>query len=151
MFFYIESVKVDPWTSWSTRIDNDRGRGHNLCLRFSKKYDLSLLSIEGWVLDWCWASTDLQVSMPISGIKAQSTYINREVQCLSPRLNWDPPTPSPPASVFSPPPGTKGGGDTLACGWGGGGSQFGRLERKPSTLSTLWCTRKKIILHKVLV
>ncbi len=29
------------------------------------------------------------------------------------------------------------GGDTLACGGGGGGSQFGRLEKKPSTLSTL--------------
>ncbi len=32
----------------------------------------------------------------------------------------------------------RGGGDTLACGWGSGGSQFGRLKKKPSTLSTLW-------------
>jgi hypothetical protein len=30
------------------------------------------------------------------------------------------------------------GGATLACGWGDGGNQFGRLERKPGTLSTLW-------------
>jgi hypothetical protein len=30
-----------------------------------------------------------------------------------------------------------GGGEAkLACGWGGGGSQFGRLERKPGTLYT---------------
>ncbi len=27
---------------------------------------------------------------------------------------------------------------TLACGWGGGRSQCGRLETKPGTLSTLW-------------
>ncbi len=31
------------------------------------------------------------------------------------------------------------GGYTLACGWGGG-PQFGRLEKRPSTLSTLWFT-----------
>ncbi len=29
-------------------------------------------------------------------------------------------------------------GDTLACRWGGRGSQFWRLERKPGTLYTLW-------------
>jgi hypothetical protein len=34
--------------------------------------------------------------------------------------------------------GTKGGGATLAYGWGGRGSQLGRLERKPGSLSTLW-------------
>ncbi len=33
-----------------------------------------------------------------------------------------------------PPLEPKGRGSTLACGWGGGGSQFGRLERKPGTL-----------------
>ncbi len=27
---------------------------------------------------------------------------------------------------------------TLACGWGGVGAQFGRLDRKPGTLYTLW-------------
>ncbi len=36
-------------------IDNNRGSGHDLCLQFSKKYGLSLLSIEGRVLDWCQA------------------------------------------------------------------------------------------------
>ncbi len=39
--------------------------------------------------------------------------------------------------VCPPRLGTKGGA-TLACGWGGRGSQFGRLKRKPGTLSTLW-------------
>ncbi len=42
-------------------------------------------------------------------------------------VKWPPHTQ---ASV-PPPPWTKGGGDTLLCGWGG--SQFGRLEKKPST------------------
>ncbi len=36
-------------------IDNDRGRGHDLCLQIFKKYDLLLLSIEAQVLDRCWA------------------------------------------------------------------------------------------------
>jgi hypothetical protein len=46
-----------------------------------------------------------------------------------------PPTPSP-TSDCVPPPGTKGGAHTLA-GEGMGESQFERLEKKPSTLSTL--------------
>jgi hypothetical protein len=37
MLFYIKSVKVNPKTSWSTRINNKRGRGHDLCLRFFEK------------------------------------------------------------------------------------------------------------------
>jgi hypothetical protein len=55
---------------------------------------------------------------------------------MSPRRNWDSPNPSL-ASECAPPHGTKEGG-TLACGGGGGGYQFGRLEKKPSTLSTQW-------------
>jgi hypothetical protein len=39
---------------------------------------------------------------------------------MSPRPNWDPPSPSL-ASECAPPPGTGGGGGTLACGWGVGG------------------------------
>ncbi len=70
--------------------------------------------------------------------RPQSTDIPRVPQCLSPRPNWDPPPPLPQASVS---PGTKGGGGTLPCEWGGGGGgQFGRLEKKSSTLSTL-CSR----------
>jgi hypothetical protein len=48
-----------------------------------------------------------------------------------------PPHPSP-ARECCPPPIWIQGGSTLACGWGGGRSQFGRLEKKPSTLFTLW-------------
>ena len=55
----------------------------------------------------------------------QSTYIPREPQCLSPRPNWD-----------SPPP-------LLQAIWRGGGSQFGRLEKRLSTLSIL-CGLSKI-------
>ncbi len=53
----------------------------------------------------------------------------------------DSPAPSP-ASECPPPETNGGGGATLACGWGGEGSHFGRLERKPGTLSNL-CARVK--------
>ncbi len=46
--------------------------------------------------------------------------------------------------VCPPPSFGSGGGDTLSCDWGGGGSQFGGLEKKPSTLSTLCCVQKTI-------
>ncbi len=69
--------------------------------------------------DSCWSSR-------------QSTCIP---QCLSPRPNWDPPPVS--RKRVCPLPGTKGG-DSLACRWGG--SKFGRLEKNPSTLCTLWST-----------
>jgi hypothetical protein len=44
-------------------------------------------------------------------------YIYKEYHSvyMSPRRNWDSPTPSL-ASKCAPPPGTKGGGVTLACG-----------------------------------
>ncbi len=45
---------------------------------------------------------------------SQSTYIYRVPLCMSPRRNWDSPIPSL-ASECAPPPGTKGGGGTLAC------------------------------------
>ncbi len=53
-------------------------------------------------------------------------------QGLSPRPNWDPPTPSPP-SEYVPLylPGTGGGG-----GGGGCPNSFIRLEKNSSTLST---------------
>ncbi len=47
----------------------------------------------------------------------ESTYTPRVEQCLSPRPNRDPPTPSP-ASECSPPPGTKGGRGGLRMGGG---------------------------------
>ncbi len=61
--------------------------------------------------------------------------IYRVPQCMSPRPNWDSPTPSPPSVVCSPPPEPKGG--TLACGWGGGGVPIRTTGEKPNTLSIL--------------
>jgi hypothetical protein len=46
---------------------------------------------------------------------SQSTYTYRAPQCMSPRWNWDSPTPLA-ASECALPPGPKGGGGTLACG-----------------------------------
>ncbi len=75
-----------------------------------------------------------------AGLEAQSTYIHLECtvrQCLSFRWNWDPPPlPLPQASVL--PPETKGGGTPSPAGEWVGESQFGRLVKKLSTLSTLW-------------
>jgi hypothetical protein len=57
---------------------------------------------------------------------------------MSPRLNWDSPTPSPKRECLLPPE-PKGGGHTLLRVMHGvGESQFQRLEKKLSTLSSLW-------------
>ncbi len=58
---------------------------------------------------------------------------------MSPRWNWDSPTPSL-ASECAPPPWTKGWGAHSCAGEGLGQSQFQRLEKKLSTLPTLWYT-----------
>ncbi len=53
--------------------------------------------------------------------------------------NWDSPTPSP-AGECAPPLVTGGGRGTLACGRGGGGSQFrrGDIHCGYSIVCTLW-------------
>jgi hypothetical protein len=56
---------------------------------------------------------------------------------MSPRRNWDSPTPSL-TSECAPPPGTGGGGAHSPAGEVLGESQFQRLEKKLSTLPTLW-------------
>jgi hypothetical protein len=55
---------------------------------------------------------------------------------MSTRRNWDSPNPSL-ASECVPPPKTGGGGAIWLAGEGLGESQFGRLEKKLSTLPTL--------------
>ncbi len=56
---------------------------------------------------------------------------------MSPVGIGTPPTPLPQASVFPPPPGTKGGGAHSPAAKGVGESQYRRLEKKLSTLPTL--------------
>ncbi len=68
---------------------------------------------------------------------------------MSPRWNWDPPSPLSRKRVC-PSTGTRGGGGTLACGWGGGGVPIPTIGEKaysaysvlptlavPASLSTL--------------
>jgi hypothetical protein len=69
-------------------------------------------------------------------VAAMVGYNSIVPQCLSPRWNWDKSTPFP-ASECAPPPPTKGGGHTRFRMREVGGSQFGRHEKKLSTLSTL--------------
>ncbi len=74
----------------------------------------------------------------------QSKHVHREPQgtCMSPRRNWDPPPTPSPARECGHPGGTKGGGGAHSpAGEGVAESQFQRLEKKFSTLSTLACGR----------
>ncbi len=64
--------------------------------------------------------------------RPQSTYINRVPQCVSAPTNWDTPPPLPQASQ-SPTLNQRGGNTRQRVREGG--SQFVRLERKPSTLT----------------
>ncbi len=76
---------------------------------------------------------------------AHSTYtVPRVLQCLSPRLNWHPRSHLQKASV-SLPRNQRGGGGTLACGWGGGVSQFGNSDdgRKSLALCLLFAQRSQ--------
>jgi hypothetical protein len=61
---------------------------------------------------------------------AQCTYIYRAPQCMSPRWNWDSPTPLA-AGECALPPGPKGGGGAHSpAAKGVGESQFQRLEKR---------------------
>jgi hypothetical protein len=61
---------------------------------------------------------------------SQSTYIYRApAQCMSPRWNWDSPTPLA-ASECALPPGPKGGGAQSPAAKGVGESQFQRMEKR---------------------
>jgi hypothetical protein len=78
------------------------------------------------------------LSLNTTEIKTTSLRRGRVPQCLSHRPNWVRPPPLPQASVPPPPPEQKGGGGNTRLRGEGRRTQFGRLERKPSTLSTLW-------------
>ncbi len=68
----------------------------------------------------------------IINCKPQSSYISTEYDSVCSLVELGPPQ----TSVSNPPPFGKRG-DTLAADEGVGRSQFGRLEKKPSILSTL--------------
>jgi hypothetical protein len=76
---------------------------------------------------------------------AQKVY-TAYLQCYSvcPLVRIGTPRPPLPASEFVPPPEAKGGGHSPA-GEGVAESQFGRMEKKPSTLSTLWPCSSAVI------
>ncbi len=81
------------------------------------------------------------------GARGHSTkyHIYIENPRLSPRRNWDPPTPSPASDCVPPLWNQRRGEIHSPASEGVGGAQFGRLEKKPSTLSSLWGTVKKEI------
>jgi hypothetical protein len=63
-------------------------------------------------------------------------HIYLEYLSVCPLVGMEPPTPSPAIECVIPP--VTNGGDTHSpAGEGVGESQFGRLEKKPSPLSTL--------------
>jgi hypothetical protein len=69
--------------------------------------------------------------------KSQSTYIFRVPKCMSPRRNWNSPTPSL-ASECAPPPEPKRGGGHTRLRRGVGGVPIPTTGEKLSTLPTLW-------------
>ncbi len=74
------------------------------------------------------------------------TRVPRVPQCLSPRWNWDPPTPSPASKCASPRNQRGRGVHTRLRVRGWGESIFGRLERKlSSTLSSVYFLTSRII------
>ncbi len=82
----------------------------------------------------CWLRIRYTHRQPTYTFLFSSPKVPKEPQCLSPRPNWDPtPSPATPTEL------RRGGGCryTLAAFEGVGESQFGRLEKKLSTLSTL--------------
>ncbi len=72
-------------------------------------------------------------------IGSSTKYMYTEFQsvCTLVRIGTSPP-PLPRKRVCLSTRNQKGRGYTRLRGWGYGGSQFGRLEKRPSTLSTLW-------------
>ncbi len=123
-----------PWYSWSSIIPLRKV----LFLMFVEfplifgvlSHDTYLITYESFVN---YSVTKIMVA--VRGLVAISILCglqNRVPGFTSSRPNWLPP-PSP-VSKCCLPLWFQGGGDTFACGWGGGGSQFGRRDRLPATL-----------------
>ncbi len=76
--------------------------------------------------------------------EAQSTYIPRVPQCLSPRWNWDHLTSSPASECVMCIPPSNQREDRLTCGWGVGESQI-RTTGEKAEQSVYLCFEGKII------
>jgi hypothetical protein len=75
----------------------------------------------------------------ISYCSKHKVHIYLEYLSVSPLVGiGTPPLPLSRKQVCTPPPEPKGGGANSPAVEGVGESQFGRLEKRPSTLSTLW-------------
>ncbi len=73
-------------------------------------------------------------------VEGRYTYCTVEYQSVCSFVGIGSTTPSPASECVSQRT-QRGEGVTLPCGWGCGGTQFGRLERMPGTLCTLrWPT-----------
>jgi hypothetical protein len=83
-----------------------------------------------------------QPGSDISAGDGKTANLFYSAQFMSPRPNWDPPL-SRKSMCHSPHPRNREGGHTRLWVRRGVGSQFVRLEKKPSTLSTLWSGTRK--------
>ncbi len=83
-----------------------------------------------------------QYKMLLVRRKSQSLYTSYlEYHSVGPLVRIGTPHPLSRKRMCTPTPEPKGG--TLACGWGGGGSQFGRLEKNPCLLYAYTGGREK--------
>ncbi len=82
--------------------------------------------------------------MSLSGVRgSHKVYVYLEYHSVCPLVGigtapYPAPSPLPETIVYPPPPPNQRGGARSPAGEGEGESQFGRLEKKLSTLSDLW-------------
>jgi hypothetical protein len=79
------------------------------------------------------------ISKEITGPALERLYLYMDYQSICPVfVGMGSPTPSPASECVSPLE-PNGGEAKLPCGWEGGGTQFGRLERKSGTQHSILC------------
>jgi hypothetical protein len=93
----------------------------SLTSRYDNPMPMSTLSPQSGIMNL--ATVQLAILIP------QSNYIYRAPQCMSPRWNWDSPTPLA-ASECAPPPHQRVGGPPRRLRKGWGGAQVQRLEKR---------------------